>query len=123
MGLMKGTVSRPKIMKIMKSHKNKLPLSKKTTQHLHQIPLRLNRIDRWCFEVYGPRSNHVSYQAKQKVMEMRKASRGKIFLDYVMFLKRLTQEANVEAKQNHDSTIEAEHIKKVAKKVFEGCKG
>ncbi|XP_031571316.1 inner kinetochore subunit wip1-like [Actinia tenebrosa] len=46
-----------------------------------------------------------------------------IFLDYMMFLRRLALEANVQAKENKERTIEAHHINEVLKKTLKTCRG
>ncbi|XP_033645175.1 inner kinetochore subunit wip1-like [Asterias rubens] len=46
-----------------------------------------------------------------------------VFLDYMMFLKRLSTEANVAAQEQKENTLSADHINSVLKDVLKGMRG
>ena len=40
---------------------------------------------------------------------------AQLFLDYMLFLRRLSTDANVKAQETRDSTLQPQHIRAVAK--------
>ncbi len=46
-----------------------------------------------------------------------------VFLDYMMFLKRLSTEANVTAQEQKENTLSADHINSALKDVLKGMRG
>ena len=46
-----------------------------------------------------------------------------LFLDYMLFLKRLAQSAELKADEKKDTKITAEHIKEVRRDVLKQCSG
>ncbi len=46
-----------------------------------------------------------------------------LFLDYMLFLKRLAQAAELKADEKKDTKITSEHVKDVRKEVLKQCRG
>lgn len=46
-----------------------------------------------------------------------------IFLDYMLFLKRLAVEANIKAQEEKGKKLQAHHVNAVLRKVLKSCKG
>ncbi|XP_038056751.1 centromere protein W-like [Patiria miniata] len=46
-----------------------------------------------------------------------------IFLDYMMFIKRLATEANIAAQEQKENTLTAAHVNSVLKDVLKGMRG
>ncbi|XP_020612379.1 centromere protein W-like [Orbicella faveolata] len=46
-----------------------------------------------------------------------------IFLDYILFLKRLASESNVKAQESKEKTLQANHVNAVLRNVLKSCKG
>jgi len=46
-----------------------------------------------------------------------------IFLDYMLFLKRLAAESNLKAQESKEKTLQAHHVNAVLQNVLKSCKG
>ncbi|PFX34784.1 centromere protein W-like [Stylophora pistillata] len=46
-----------------------------------------------------------------------------IFLDYLLFLKRLAAEANIKVQEDRERTLKSYHVNAVFKNVLKSCKG
>lgn len=46
-----------------------------------------------------------------------------IFLDYMLFLKRLATESNIKAQEERTNTLQAQHVNDVLRNVLQNCKG
>ncbi|KAJ7334362.1 hypothetical protein OS493_014673 [Desmophyllum pertusum] len=46
-----------------------------------------------------------------------------IYLDYILFLKRLAAESNDKAQESKEKTLQAHHVNAVLRNVLKSCKG